>query len=298
VGTGVGSGPDPARVEDRTVKSDEMIYADRSERAKLRVSGAQAKWFLHQILTQAFEDVEPGTAREAAMITAHGRMTGYLEAVATNDSILCHFEPELRASLIAEMSRYVFATQVELEDVTDDYGLVLIVGAAWGAAAAGVEGVLQHETRSLGVEAGYLWCRRQDAAEVTARAHSQGARPATEDELEALRIAHGRPRWGREMGPKTIPQEVGIDTEAVDYNKGCYLGQEAMAKIHFRGKVNRRLARVQGANLRTGADVFTDDTKVGTLTSAVDGCGLAMVRASAAPGSSVTVDGGPAQLLS
>ena len=105
-----------------------LVYMDRSDRTKLRFTGPQRAWFLHQILTQEFEDIEPGQAREAAMLTAHGRMVGYLEVLATEDALLAHMEPELSPEFPEAIRRYVFATQVEIDDVTDDYALILVAG--------------------------------------------------------------------------------------------------------------------------------------------------------------------------
>jgi folate-binding protein YgfZ len=280
------------------MESEGPRYADRSERAKLRVSGPQRLWFLHQVLTQSFEDMDPGDARDAAMITAHGRMTGYLEAVATEDSVLCHFEPELRDGLIAELRRYVFATQVALDDVTDEMGLVLVAGAGPAAAHDLVPGVVVHPTDALGIEAAYLWVERAEVPAVRATLDRVGFHPVSEDELEAVRVGHGRPRWGREMDAKTFPQEAAIDGRAVHYDKGCYLGQEAMAKIHFRGKVNRRLARIEGAApLGSGAAVFHADKKVGVITSASGSRALALIRHTVAPGTEVSVAGAPATVV-
>lgn len=262
------------------------VYADRSARGKLRITGAQRAWFLHQILTQAFEDMAPGDARDAAMITAHGRMSGYLETVATDDAFLLHFEPELLATLPDDIRRYVFATQVEIDEVTDELGLVLITGEDWrdAARAAAPEGT-QHSTRSLGEPAGYVWVDRSAVEGVLEALDGAGLRRASEDELELRRVRAGVPRWGREMDTKTFPQEAGIDEWAVHYDKGCYLGQEAMAKIHFRGKVNRRLARIRSeGSLAAGSDVTVDGRRIGSVTSAADHSGLALVRHDVAPG--------------
>jgi tRNA-modifying protein YgfZ len=272
-----------------------ITYADRSERGKLRFTGPQAAWFLHQVLTQAFEDMEPGEARDAAMITAHGRMIGYLEALALDDAIVCHLEPELRATFPDALSRYVFATQVEIDDVTERFGLVLVVGERWrDAGRAAAPDAPLHETSSLGVSAGYLWVERERVPEVLGALEDAGAKATDEDDLEALRIAQGVPRWGREMDAKTIPQEAGIEGRVVHFDKGCYLGQEAMAKIAFRGKVNRRLARLRAdAVLEPGVTVELDGTPVGTVTSASDGRALAIVRHTVAPGT--VVSAGPAR---
>lgn len=277
--------PPPGAVRD--------CWADRSERGKLAVTGPQRAWFLHQVLTQAFEDIRPGESRDAAMITSHGRMTGYLESVATEEAIMCHFEPELRESLPETLARYVFATQVEIRDVTDRWGLVLAVGeTAIRAARRGSPGAIAHPTGSLGVDAFYFWLPPQEVGELTGALRSAGIPVAGENDLESIRIRRGMPRWGRDMGPKTIPQEAGIEERAVHFDKGCYLGQEAMAKIHFRGKVNRKLFRLHASGpLEPGAEVFAGDVKVGAVTSAANGSALALLRHNVEPGSEVLAGG-------
>lgn len=243
-----------------------FLIVDRSGRGKLRLTGPQRAWYLHQITTQAFEDIAPGESRDAAMLTVHGRMVGFLEAVATDDSILCHFEPELVPDLPEAIRRYVFATQVEIEDVTD-MGLILTTGTA----EVGVP-VVEQDARWIGVPARHLWVRTQDLATAIESLSDAGGRVADEAAIDALRVSHGVPRWGREMDTKTFPQEAGIDTVAVHYDKGCYTGQEAMAKIHFRGKVNRKLVRLEStAELAPGSDVFLDGARIGAVTSAVPG---------------------------
>ena len=278
---------------------DDDVFADRSERAKLRLTGPQRAWFLHQIVTQAFEDIEPGVARDAAMITVHGRMTAYLEAVATDDAILLHAESELRSSLFEEMRRYVFATPVDIEDVTDDFGLVLAAGPRWADAAAIVGDCIVHPTTALGVPAAYLWVARALLEDATSKLGDAGFRKADEAELEDVRIRNGVARWGRDMDAKTFPQEAGIEDRAVHYDKGCYLGQEAMAKIHFRGKVNRRLARLASdVPLEAGAEVRLGADRVGVVTSASDGAALAMLRHTVEPGAAVEAGGSPARVES
>ncbi|MGH9174272.1 MAG: YgfZ/GcvT domain-containing protein, partial [Vicinamibacterales bacterium] len=223
-----------------------MMYAARSERGKLRLTGPQRAWFLHQILTRAFEDMSPGEARDAALITAHGRMVGYMETCMTDDAIWVHFEPELRATLPDAIRRYVFATQVEIDDVSDEYGLVLIVGDDWKLLAkeAAPDAVAQ-PTSQLGIAAGYVWVESERVDDVLGALSSAGAEQVGEAELEHLRIEHGMARWGREMNEKSLPPEMNLDDIAIDYDKGCYVGQEAMAKIKFRGKVNRKLRRLR-----------------------------------------------------
>jgi tRNA-modifying protein YgfZ len=273
------------------VSFEKTVFADRSDRGKLRVAGPQAAWFLDQILTQSFEGITPGDARPSAILTVHGRMIAFLEAVATDNAILCHYEPELREVVPETLNRYLLATDATLEDITDAFGLVLIAGPDWNAAAESNDAeVVLHETQELGSPAGYVWVARGEADAFIDHLRSNGALPVSEAELEAERIANGVARWGHEMDPKTFPQEAGIDERAVQFEKGCYLGQEAMAKIHFRGKVNRRLARVRGEGaLEVGAEVTLDGNKIGSLTSAANGTGLAIVRWDVPEGAAVKV---------
>jgi tRNA-modifying protein YgfZ len=266
------------------------FYADRSDRGKLRFSGPQDRWFLHQILTQAFEDIAPGEARDAAMITAHGRMVGYLEVLATEGGLLAHFEPELIGSLPEAIRRYVFATQVEIEDVTDTYHLILVgEGGAFIDELSALPGVHIHPTSALGVPAFYVWTPSSE--QVVSILVAGGAEEASEERLEAVRIENGVARWGRDMDAKTFPQEAGIDGRAVHFDKGCYVGQEAMAKIHFRGKVNRRLARIASERpVETGMELTLDGQRVGVITSSVGLRALAMLRYSVEPGATLTAD--------
>ncbi|MDQ4142337.1 MAG: hypothetical protein M3198_01095 [Actinomycetota bacterium] len=277
----------------------DLLFADRSERAKLRVGDEQRLWFLDQLLTQSFGDMEPGEARDTALITVHGRMQAYMEAVATDDSVLLHYEPELRTLVPETLAKYVFATRVTLDDVTEEMGLVLVVGPGWRELAALDAEATPHETKSLGAEAGYLWMQRTRVGAFVKALRSEGVTETNEQELEAIRIGNGVPRWGRDMNAKTFPQEAGVDSLAVHYQKGCYLGQEAMAKIHFRGKVNRRLARLtSGGALVPGTDLFAEDQKVGTITSSADGRALALVKHTLEEGTEVRAGAYSARVVS
>ncbi|MEA2452067.1 MAG: hypothetical protein QOG04_777 [Actinomycetota bacterium] len=266
------------------------MWADRSERGKLRFTGPQRAWFLHQILTQNFEDITAGEARAATLLTAHGRMVAYMEVVATEDELLMHFEPELKDTLPDAIRFYVFSTDVAIEDVSDERKLLLVAGKGAKAAVDDLgPKVVVHPTDELGIEAFYVWVEAGHLAGVAATIGEKSGVPASEEQLEAIRIEHGIPRWGREMDDKTFPQEVAIDERAVHYDKGCYVGQEAMAKIHLRGKVNRRLRTLEGtAPLQPGAELTEGDEKVGTITSAVGNAALGMLRYTIYPGDLVT----------
>ncbi|MFN2594543.1 MAG: folate-binding protein YgfZ [Actinomycetota bacterium] len=275
------------------------FFADRSERGKLRFTGPQRAWFLHQILTQSFEDIQPGEERDAALLTPNGRMIGYLEACATDEAIFCHFEVSLNDTLPDAIRKYVLATDVRIDDVTQEMGLVLVGGPGWRDAELDIDGVhVLQASRAVGVDAAYVWTQRDEVGGLMDRLESRGFEAASEEELEASRIDAGVPRWGFEMNEKTIPQEAGIDDWAVHYSKGCYVGQEAMAKIHFRGKPNRRLAQLQGdSDLQPGADVLVEGKKIGAVTSAAGTKALAIVRYDVEAGAAVQIDDALVQVV-
>lgn len=278
----------------------ELMCADRSERGKLRVTGEQRAWFLHQVLTRAFEDIRPGEAREAAMISGKGRMIGYLEALATEDAILAHFERALDPTLPDALRGYLFATRAEVTSVTDDFDLVLVAGDGWAEAAASVaEPGLTQATRGIGAPGGYVWAEVGEAPQVIAALERGGARRVSEERLEAVRVAGGAPRWGHEMTGRSLPPEVRLDRWALDYDKGCYLGQEVMAKIHFRGRVTKLLQRLALSEPATvGAEVLGgNEQPLGSVTSAAGTAALAVLKTTVGPGDVVTVAGAKAEIL-
>lgn len=265
---------------------------------KLRLTGEQRLWFVHQLLTQDFDDMKPGEARDALMLTVHGRIRAFVESIATTDELLMHGESALRETFPEELRRYVFATRVEIEDVTDELGLILLVGEDWEEVAMTVAPrAIPHPTSAVGADAGYLWVARSDVPDVLATLKGHGMTELSEDELEANRIQKGVPRWGYEMNDKTLPQEVAIDSRAVHYEKGCYLGQEAMAKIHFRGKVNRRLARLRLDAPAPGGDLLLGGEKVGRITSVAGTVALGVVRATVSKDDELATDGTSAVVL-
>jgi folate-binding protein YgfZ len=250
-------------------------------------------------MTQHFEGLESGDHADAALLTVHGRMVGYLEALITDDAIWTHFEPELIGTLPDAIARYVFATDVRIDDLTDEMGLVLVAGPEWRAVASEVAvGCILHPTESLGEPAGYIWIERDRVEPLVERLEAAGVKRAEEQDLEDVRIANGIARWGRDMNEKTLPQEAAIEGRAIHFDKGCYVGQEAVAKIHFRGKVNRTLRRIEGdAPLDAGAEVTIDGGVVGAVTSASGERALAMLRYTVEPGATVKVGDVEAQVV-
>ena len=140
-------------------------------------------------------------------------------------------------------------------------------------------------------------------AAVTAHLLAEGAQPVSEDAAEIARVETGRPRVGREIGPQTMPAEAAIDERAVSFTKGCYIGQETVARLHYKGKPNRHLRRLRPAEpVAAGDPVLAGDREVGVIGTAVispaEGpLALAILRREVEPGDEVQVGDGVAAVV-
>ena len=155
---------------------------------------------------------------------------------------------------------------------------------------------------SAGVD---LVCDAADTERLTAALTARGAEPATEDDAEVTRVERGRPRFGVELDDSVIPQEAGLNDRAVSFTKGCYVGQETVARLFYRGKPNRHLRGLKlSAPVAPGAELKLGAKAVGRLGSCVESprhgtIGLAIVRREAEPGATLAVgeDGTTAELV-
>jgi folate-binding protein YgfZ len=286
---------------------------DRSERGKLALSGADAKSFLAGQVTNDIEGLQAGSGCYAAFLTHKGKMLGDLRVLAVGEP-----EPELlldteRATLQAlfdMIRRFKIGYDVELHKRTMQRGLLSLVGPG-ARAVAGAEDLTAEEhahragtiggrpVRLVATDVGVdLLCDADDTEAVRAALLQEGATPVSEEAAEIVRVERGRPRYGAELDDSTIPQEAGLNERAVSFTKGCYVGQETVARLFYRGKPNRHLRGLRlsepapsGAGLRLG------DRVVGHLASSLVSpthgpIALALVRREAAVGDTVAVEGG------
>jgi folate-binding protein YgfZ len=232
----------------------------RRPRAFVRVFGADAEDYLQRMLSNDVAALAPGDSCDALLLTAKARMIAPLRVLrrATDDFLLLT-EPELGDTVRTQLQRMRFAAKVELELEEHESWLVL-----------GGEEVL--DERPEGDE-------------------------ATADDYERWRIEAGIPAWGRELDERVLPAEAGLTDTHVSFTKGCYPGQEPIARQHYRGKVNRRLRvlDVEGAPTRD-AEVLYGGKSVGRVTSSVDGLALAYVRVEVPDDAELTVGGVRARL--
>ncbi|MEV4504843.1 CAF17-like 4Fe-4S cluster assembly/insertion protein YgfZ [Streptomyces klenkii] len=205
-------------------------FVDLSHRGVVTVTGPDRLSWLHLLLTQHVSDLPPGRATEALILSANGHIEHALSLVDDGETVWAHVEPGTQDALIAYLESMKFFYQVEVADRTDDYAVVYLPA---GSIAEAPEGALARETahgRDLFLPRALL--------EPFAAAHGPAAGVLAH---EALRVEAHRPRLGLETDHRTIPHELGLIGPAVHLQKGCYRGQETVARVHNLGKPPRRL---------------------------------------------------------
>jgi tRNA-modifying protein YgfZ len=280
---------------------------DRSERGKLVVSGPDAVEFLQGQLTNDLDALAPGDGCYAALLDRKGHMQADMRVLRLDQGdVWLDMEPWAVDSVLRHLSTYKVGRQVEIAQRGSELGILSLIGPA--AADLTGTGRLAPEHAHREIEVGSVGCRAvatdlgidlicpaAEASKVAGALVDAGAARVSEAAAEILRVETGRPRFGHEMTNVTIPQEAGIDGRAVDFTKGCYIGQETVARLHYKGKPNRHLR-----GLRLEAPVTEDDTialegrdvgRIGTavISPAHGPIALAVIRREAVPGALVEV---------
>jgi folate-binding protein YgfZ len=280
---------------------------DRSERGKLALTGADRKTFLQGQVTNDVEGLEPGTGCYAAFLTHKGKMQGDLRILDAGAELLLDTERATLQGLFTMIRRYKLGSDVELHKRTLERGLLSLVGPAARRVAgapdlpsvehAHAEGsVAGAPVRLIATDIGVdVLCLAEDTDRVRAALEAGGAQPVSEQTVETLRVEGGRPRYGLDLGEDTIPQEAGLNDRAVSFTKGCYVGQETVARLFYKGKPNRHLRGLRlTAPAATGDDLHLGEKIVGRLGTVVTSpalgvIALAVVRREAEPGANVRV---------
>ncbi|MFI8828154.1 YgfZ/GcvT domain-containing protein [Streptomyces sp. NPDC053431] len=215
--------------EQRTL-ADGTGFVDLSHRGVVAVSGDDRLSWLHLLLTQHVSELPAGRATDALILSANGHIEHALYLVDDGETVWAHVEPGTQAELIAYLESMKFFYRVEVADRTEDFAVVYLPA---GSIADVPEGVVVRET-SHGRD---VFLPRADL-ESFAAAHGPAAGVLA---YEALRVEAHRPRLGFETDHRTIPHEIGLIGSAVHLQKGCYRGQETVARVHNLGKPPRRL---------------------------------------------------------
>ena len=281
---------------------------DRSERGKLALSGAEAKEFLHGQVTNDIEALREGTGCYAAFLTHKGKMLGDLRILDLGDELFLDTERVALQELFNMIRRYKLGRDVELHKRTLERGLLSVIGPdARAAAGAGALGRDEHDSApgEIGGVPVHLVATADGVDVICDGERTEEVKRAldvpevSDAAAEVVRVEAGRPRYGLDLDESVIPQEAGLNERAVSFTKGCYVGQETVARLYYRGKPNRHLRGLRLSEpAATGDALRLGDREVGRLGSSVVSpalgpLGLAIVRREAAPGDTVAVgDGG------
>jgi folate-binding protein YgfZ len=275
---------------------------DRSDRGKLLLTGSEAAEFLQGQVTNDVQALTPGTGCYALLLTHKGKVRTDMRVLRGVDWILLDTEPGGLAPLARTVEMYGIGRDVGARDVSSERSILSLIGPA----ARDRLDVAPPDAEHAFVEGEHgLYVATNLGVDVIAPADSVGglhgalgADPVSLETAECVRIESGRPRLGVDMDDTTIPQEAGLNERAVSFEKGCYVGQETVARLHYRGKPNRHLRGLRLSTPANSGDVVSAaDREVGAvgsscLSPAHGPIALVLLRREAEPGDTVSV--GPA----
>lgn len=298
-----------------TVLTEGCGLIDRSERGRLALTGTEARTFLNGQVSNDIEQVAPGAGCFATFLTPKGKMLGDLRVLATeppDEELLLDTERAALQALFDLLRRATIGFDVELHKRTLQSVELALVGPR-ARAVAGARDLPEQEYANRRAEIGGVpvvvaatdagvdvLCAAEDGERVRAALIAAGAVAVDEAAADVLRVERGRPRYGVDLDDTVIPQEAGLNDRAVSFTKGCYVGQETVARLHWRGKPNRHLHGLRLSEpLAAGTPLFLGDKQVGTVTSPVASprygdIALALVRREVEPGDEVRAGDGDA----
>jgi folate-binding protein YgfZ len=287
---------------DYELLTEAVGVVDRTERAKFVVRGGEAVDFLQGQVSNDVESLAPGTGCYATILTHKGKLRTDLRILRGADFLWLDTEAIGHAVLRHMLDTYTLGRDVQWEDLTQDHAILSLIGPRADELAADAPPEPEHSFTDSGAG---LWVRTDLGLDVLcgrvradALRAELGVEEVSQEAAECLRIESGRPRLGVDMGSDTMPQEAGINERAVDFEKGCYVGQETVARLHWRGKPNRHLRGLRLSEpVERRTDILLGEKVVGRVSSACVSprfgpIALGLVRREASPGDTVRV--GPA----
>ena len=223
--------------------TEREFFLDLSVRAKLRVTGADRFRFLNGQITNDLRKASETVAVEACVLNAKGKLNAQIFIGAFGETFLIDAEPELRETLRVRLERYVIADDVQIEDVTDELSLFHV----FTEEPLALESGRTVSARRLAATGWDIWSDpahhdvvRNELASAYLFIDSAAA--------DVMRIEQGLPRWGRELTDEIIPIEANLEQRTIDYEKGCYIGQEVISRIKMSGQTNKRLCGLISLN--------------------------------------------------
>jgi len=269
---------------------------DAGQRTQIEVLGADRAAFLHRMCTNRVLGLGPGSGCEAFLLDAKGHVLAFARIFVTDSSLVLETAPGQSAPILSHLDKYVVRDRVEFHDRTQSWHPLRVAGPRAQDVLARLFGnrvpdrPLEHVRVEVGGLDAWVVCLSAGArpfwqvvslSEPTGRLWSAirqlGARPCGSLAAEAVRIERGEPEYGLDITVENLAQEVGRCDTAISTSKGCYLGQEVVARIDSRGHVNRRLAGLIFSTDQVpvqAMDVYADGVTAGRITSAAFSPGL------------------------
>jgi tRNA-modifying protein YgfZ len=302
-------------------------YAELPGRTLLEVSGRDAAPFLHSFTTNDIKKLPVGRGCEAFVTSPPGKTLGHVLIFRGEKSLLLSTTPGQATTLIGHLSRYVISEDVEFRDLTSERATLLLAGPraaevlgevfgvsapaellAWQSVTFSGQPLTIARVECVTAPSYFLFVPASELAAIGTRLQFAGAIACSEAVVDAARIEAGVPLFGRDITDDNLPQEIARDAKAISFTKGCYLGQETIARIDALGHVNRQLVGVRFAGQEVptaGMLLAAGGKEVGHVTSAAWSpelnapLAMALVRrAQAKAGTELTSPLGPATVVS
>jgi tRNA-modifying protein YgfZ len=250
-------------------EAGQAIFFDLSERAKFRISGADRLRFLNGQITNDLRKASETSAIEACVLNAKGKMDGHLFVSASGECFFVDAEPDLQEPLKVRLERYVISDDAQINDVTGEFSLFHVLSHQSPIVDCG---------RIVSVrrfaEPGWdIWAETAQHDALLQQLSSVFT-PCDSHAAELMRIEQGIPFWGRELTNEIIPIEANLEQRTIDYQKGCYIGQEVISRMKMSGQTNKRLCgliSLNGVPLQRGMKLASPSDmakEVGWITSA------------------------------
>ena len=243
---------------------------DLSSRVKLRLTGTDRVRFLNGQCTNDVRKANESVAIEACILNAKGKMNGHVFISAGQDCFLLDADPEQHQTLVPRLERYIIADDVQIESVTEQLSMIHVLTAKKPDVDSAARIVQARRFNDPGWD---IWTDSRERYSLleTLLAKFSLADP---DTAESFRIGQGIPRWGRELTEEIIPIEANLESRTVDYEKGCYIGQEVISRMRMSGQTNKRLRGLispENESLVAGMKLTENGREVGWITSATRG---------------------------
>ena len=263
-------------------------FVDISSRTKIELRSADCATFLHNFSTNDIKRLQPGQGCEAFVCNVKGHIVGHVQVFCHEASLWIDTVPGQAEKLISHLDRYLIREKVEIIDRTNDLAEFVIAGplltsrlelssgvplpeSLWSHVHLDASPRISLRRIDLGNRVGYALLAERSSSELLAGMLS-AIPPYPFDVLEMLRIEAGYPAYEIDITPENLPQEVGRDRTAVSFTKGCYLGQETVARIDALGHVNKKLCGVtfpaSEESTLAGLELTQAGKAVGKITSA------------------------------